>query len=204
MRAIVNVNKKWGIGRDNDLLINIPEDMKFFRKTTAAKIVIMGRKNLESFPEMKPLIGRVNIVITSDPARIKEESRAGATDYIGDISDENVKKKLAELTDMVLSNKEAKASERPTVLALARTPEEVIDFCSEYPEGESFVIGGASIYRTMLPYCSTCIVTVNDADIEADTYFPDLETMDEWERSETGEVREYEGIKYHFDTFVRV
>lgn len=64
MKAIAAVTCNWGIGKDNRLLISIPEDMKFFREKTAGSVVIMGRKTLESFPGGKPLKNRVNIVIT--------------------------------------------------------------------------------------------------------------------------------------------
>ena len=64
MKAIVAVTEDWGIGKDNGLLVSIPEDMKFFRETTAGGVVIMGRKTLESFPGGRPLKNRVNIVIT--------------------------------------------------------------------------------------------------------------------------------------------
>jgi len=40
--------------------------MKFFRQTTTGKVVVMGRKTLESFPNGQPLKNRVNIVLTSD------------------------------------------------------------------------------------------------------------------------------------------
>ncbi|MEG0963465.1 MAG: dihydrofolate reductase [Lachnospiraceae bacterium] len=66
MNLIAAVDKNWAIGRNNKLLINIPEDMKFFRKTTTGKVVVMGRKTLESFPNGLPLKNRVNIVLTSD------------------------------------------------------------------------------------------------------------------------------------------
>lgn len=67
MNIIVAVSENWGIGKDNQLLFSIPEDMKFFRNTTSGKVVIMGRKTLESFPNGAPLKNRVNIVITRDP-----------------------------------------------------------------------------------------------------------------------------------------
>lgn len=66
MNLIVAVDKNWGIGKDNKLLISIPEDMKFFRTTTTDKVVFMGKKTLLSFPNGKPLKNRVNIVITHD------------------------------------------------------------------------------------------------------------------------------------------
>lgn len=71
MNLIVAVDEKWGIGKDNDLLISIPEDMKFFRTITKNSIIIMGRKTLESFPNGKPLKNRENIVLTK--SNIKED-----------------------------------------------------------------------------------------------------------------------------------
>lgn len=64
MNLIVAVDKNWGIGYQNKLLISIPEDMKFFRETTTGKVVVMGRKTMESFPGGRPLRDRTNIVLT--------------------------------------------------------------------------------------------------------------------------------------------
>lgn len=66
MNLIVAVDKNWAIGKDNKLLVSIPQDMKFFRETTMGKVVVMGRKTLESFPGGQPLKKRTNIVITRD------------------------------------------------------------------------------------------------------------------------------------------
>lgn len=66
MKAIVNVDKNWGIGIGNELLNHIPADMKFFRETTTGNVVVMGRKTFLSFPGPKALPNRVNIVITTD------------------------------------------------------------------------------------------------------------------------------------------
>lgn len=68
MRAIVAADEHWGIGKDNKLLISIPQDMKFFRNETTGKVIIMGRKTLESFPNARPLPNRKNIVLTRDPS----------------------------------------------------------------------------------------------------------------------------------------
>ena len=51
MNLIVAVDKNWAIGLHNKLLVSIPADMKFFRETTMGKVVVMGRKTLESFRE---------------------------------------------------------------------------------------------------------------------------------------------------------
>ena len=58
MKIIVAADKNWGIGVNNNLLVSIPADMKFFRETT--------RKTLESFPNGLPLKNRVNVVLTKD------------------------------------------------------------------------------------------------------------------------------------------
>ena len=66
MNLIAAVDKNWAIGKTNDLLYSIKEDMQFFRSTTLNKVVVMGRKTLESFPNAKPLKNRINIVLSSD------------------------------------------------------------------------------------------------------------------------------------------
>ena len=64
MKLIAAVDKNWAIGKNNQLLVRIPMDQKFFRETTTGKVVVMGRKTLESFPNSKPLKNRTNIVLT--------------------------------------------------------------------------------------------------------------------------------------------
>ena len=66
MNLIVAVDEKWGIGRNGGLLTHLPGDMKYFREATRGKVVVMGRKTLESFPDGKPLKNRVNIVLTGN------------------------------------------------------------------------------------------------------------------------------------------
>ncbi|GAA0126440.1 MULTISPECIES: dihydrofolate reductase [Clostridium] len=64
MNIIVAVDENYGIGCKGNLLVNIREDLKFFKDTTIGKVVVMGRKTRESLPNMEPLKDRVNIVIT--------------------------------------------------------------------------------------------------------------------------------------------
>ena len=64
MKLIAAVDKNWAIGKNNQLLVRIPMDQKFFRETTTGKVVVMGRKTLESFPNSKPLKNRTNRVHT--------------------------------------------------------------------------------------------------------------------------------------------
>ena len=66
MNLIVAVDENWAIGYKNELLIRIPADMKMFREETTGKVVVMGRKTLESFPGQRPLPKRTNIVLTKN------------------------------------------------------------------------------------------------------------------------------------------
>ena len=62
---IAAVAKNRVIGKDNQLIWNIPEDMAHFKALTAGHTVIMGRKTWESLPpRFRPLPGRRNIVIS--------------------------------------------------------------------------------------------------------------------------------------------
>ena len=62
---IVAVSQNGVIGKDNDLIWNLPKDMKFFKETTLDHHVIMGRKNFESIPhKFRPLPNRTNVVVT--------------------------------------------------------------------------------------------------------------------------------------------
>lgn len=63
MKAIVAVDRNWGIGKKNDLLFSLPADMKYFREKTSGKVVVMGSNTLKSFPNGKPLKNRTNIVL---------------------------------------------------------------------------------------------------------------------------------------------
>lgn len=62
---IVAMSINRGIGKNNDLMWHLPEDMKFFKEKTFGHPVIMGRKNYESIPEkFRPFKNRLNIVIS--------------------------------------------------------------------------------------------------------------------------------------------
>lgn len=67
MIAVAAVDRNWAIGNKGSLLVHISEDMKNFRKITAGKTVIYGRKTLETFPGGKPLPKRENIILSRNP-----------------------------------------------------------------------------------------------------------------------------------------
>lgn len=72
MNLIVAVDKNWAIGHKGKLLVSIPADQKLFREETMGKVIVMGRKTLESLPS-GPLAGRTNVVLT----RNEEYTRKG-------------------------------------------------------------------------------------------------------------------------------
>ena len=67
MNLIVNVDSNWAIGYRGKLLVSIPEDMTFFRSETTGKVVVLGRKTLDTFPGGQPLKNRTNIILTRNP-----------------------------------------------------------------------------------------------------------------------------------------
>ena len=76
LSLIAAVARNRAIGKDNQLLWHLPEDMRHFRETTRGKTVIMGRRTWESLPErFRPLPGRLNIVVSRNPGY----QAAGAT-----------------------------------------------------------------------------------------------------------------------------
>lgn len=64
MNFIVAIDENWNIGYKGGLLERIPADMKQFREKTTGKVIVVGRKTLESFPGVRPLPNRTNIVLT--------------------------------------------------------------------------------------------------------------------------------------------
>ncbi len=68
MNLIVAVDSCWGIGKNNDLLFKLPQDMKFFRETTTGKTVVMGANTFLSFPN-GALPRRVNVVLDASGAK---------------------------------------------------------------------------------------------------------------------------------------
>lgn len=133
---IVAIAQNNAIGKDNDLLWHISEDLKYFKKTTNAKTVLMGRKTWESLP-FKPLKNRRNIVVSSQ----KDYHIEGA-----------------ELFDDVNKVLEALKEEKDEV----------------------FCIGGASLYKALLPKADKLYITRVYKDFEADVFFPEIDEQ-KWE-----------------------
>ena len=63
MNLILAADQNYGIGYQGNLLVRLPGDMKYFRKTTLHKTIVMGRKTFESLPG-GALKNRENIVLS--------------------------------------------------------------------------------------------------------------------------------------------
>lgn len=66
MNIIAAVDNNWAIGLNNSLLVRIPRDQQMFREMTEGKVIVVGRKTLETFPQKQPLKNRINIVLSRD------------------------------------------------------------------------------------------------------------------------------------------
>lgn len=127
------------IGNDNKLPWYLPEDLKYFKRVTLGKPIIMGRKTYESIG--RPLPGRCNIVVTRD---------------------ENW-----QVPGVVVTASLAEAVEH----ASAQAEIDGVD--------EAVVMGGAEIYRQMLPQTERLYLTQVHASVEGDAHFPEI-IASEW------------------------
>lgn len=216
IKIIVNVNKNWAIGRKGVLLTHIPEDMHFFKEKTEGGIVIMGRKTLFSFPHKKPLKARINIVLTRNVSLINAES-INESDIYYDLStgidfkdtsslDGIIQEICQVLKDNTLFLSRKNLKDLKTVLVTMGSHDDVLRLCKKIDEAYQrdlriFVIGGESVYRGFLDDCDECLVTANDCDLKGDSFFPDLSLCPNWKMKNKGNLREYKGIQFSFDTW---
>ena len=77
-----------------------------------------------------------------------------------------------------------------------------IDELSRYDMGDdTFVIGGGSIYKALLPYCRYAYVTKIEKEFECDTYFPNLDELENWKMVDIGELLNENGIDFRFTVY---
>ena len=81
--------------------------------------------------------------------------------------------------------------------------EEALEVLKQYNDEDIYVIGGESVYRQFLPYCSVAHVTKINYSYDADTYFPNLDEMDEWTIEESSDERTYFDLEYEFVKYVK-
>ena len=160
LSIIVAIAENNVIGKDNQLIWHLPEDLKRFKKLTTGHTIIMGRKTFESLGRVLP--NRKHIVLCND-MKI-------------DIDNENVEV----LSDISMLKK-------------------YID-----DEKEHFIIGGATIYRLLMPYASKMYVTLIHQEFEGDAYFPEINEED-WKvvSKEKGLRDENNTFDYEYINFER-
>lgn len=161
MNLIVAVDNNWAIGNRNQLLVRIPNDHKHFREETTGKVVVLGRKTLETFPQGQPLKNRTNIILSKD----------------------------------------AKYQVKDAIVV--HSVEELLEELKKYDDEDIYIIGGDSVYRQLLPYCSVAHVTKIDHEYEADAYFPNLDRDADWEIVADSDEQTYFDIAYQFLKYER-
>lgn len=158
MKAIVCVDNRWGIGRNNHLLFNLPEDMRRFKEETVNRIVVMGAATWESLPT-KPLPNRANIVLDWSGASHTGAQTATSIRHL----------------DQLLVNQDCR---------------------------DVVIIGGVSVYETMIPLCDEVLVTKVFAEGYADKFFPNLDQNPLFEVVYKGEkLMSCKGLQYQFFTY---
>ena len=70
INLIAAIGKNYELGKDNNLVWRLKEDLKFFKNTTMGHPIVMGRKTFESLPKVLP--GRKNIVISTSDIKNEE------------------------------------------------------------------------------------------------------------------------------------
>lgn len=80
--------------------------------------------------------------------------------------------------------------------------EEAIEESKKY-DTDVYCIGGESVYRQLLPYCDEAFITKIDHAYEADSFFPNLDEMPEWEMTETSDEQTYFDLEYTFTKYER-
>ncbi len=161
--SIVAIAKNHAIGKDNDMIWHLPEDLKHFKRTTLGKPILMGRKSYEALG--KPLPGRPNIVVSRSYKDIPEPN---PTSVYKDM--EAVESDAAPIVNtgpfLYASLEEG--------LAAMKT------MGAEMGVDEIFITGGGQIYKETLPYTQRLYLTVLDRDYDGDTFFPKFDWK-EWE-----------------------
>lgn len=80
---------------------------------------------------------------------------------------------------------------------------ELLELVSDIPKDEIFVIGGAQIYKLLLEFCDTCLVTKVEAQTQgADAFYPNLDEDVGWVLTEQSEIHENDGLKYSFCKYI--
>ena len=149
-------------------------------------------------------IGNKNRLLTSIPADMKffREKTTGHVVVMGRKTLESFPNGLPlknRINIVLTANRSYKAKDA----IIVHTKEELMEELKKYDSKELYVIGGGSIYEMLLPYCDTAYITKIDHAYAADTYFPNLDQMDEWEMTNVSEEQTCFDLEYVFAKYER-
>ena len=149
-------------------------------------------------------IGNKNRLLTSIPADMKffREKTMGHVVVMGRKTLESFPNglPLKNRVNIVLT---ANRSYKVKDAIIVHTKEELLEELKKYDSNELYVIGGGSIYEMLIPYCVTAYITKIDHAYAADTYFPNLDQMDDWEMTEVSEEQTCFDLEYVFAKYER-
>lgn len=149
-------------------------------------------------------IGNKNRLLTSIPADMKffREKTMGHVVVMGRKTLESFPNglPLKNRVNIVLT---ANRSYKVKDAIIVHTKEELLEELKKYDSNELYVIGGGSIYEMLIPYCDTAYITKIDHAYAADTYFPNLDQMDDWEMMEVSEEQTCFDLEYVFAKYER-
>lgn len=149
-------------------------------------------------------IGNKNRLLTSIPADMKffREKTMGHVVVMGRKTLESFPNglPLKNRVNIVLT---ANRSYKVKDAIIVHTKEELLEELKKYDSNELYVIGGESIYEMLIPYCDTAYITKIDHAYAADTYFPNLDQMDDWEMTEVSEEQTCFDLEYVFAKYER-
>ena len=150
-------------------------------------------------------IGKDNALLFSIPEDMKlfRETTSGKTIIMGRNTLESFPNgaPLKNRRNIVISANEDYKVEGAEIV---HSPAEAVELTMELPSDEVYVIGGSEVYRAMLPFCEKAIITKVYKKVDADRFFPELDSMQDWKLAEEGEMKEHEGLRYRFCVYERV
>lgn len=110
---------------------------------------------------------------------------------------------LPDRENIVLTSRPEQFAEEGDSVKCFSSLNELIDY-TQKSEKPVFVLGGAEIYRQLLPYCDKAHITRILSSFDADAFFPDLDRDPEWKKISEGEVTTSEKYPFRYDEYVRV
>lgn len=147
-------------------------------------------------------IGRDNDLLYHIPADMKyfREKTTGKTVVMGLATLKSFpgSKPLKNRTNIVLCDDDTFECEG---IIKVSSLDELFETLRDYDSDDVFVIGGASVYRQLLPYCSTAYITKVEAVEPADKYFVNLDEEENWSVEEQSEEYTHENLNFRFNTY---